>query len=1224
MPARLRLVQSGLDPEQLPLHGTHLIEASAGTGKTYTIATLFVRLIVERGLGVDQILVVTFTEAAAAELRERIRRRLRMTLVQAETSGRSDVEQQRLRLALNAFDEASISTIHGFCHRVLKDSAFETGTPFDLEVLTDESDLIDEIVRDLWAKVLYTADPMFVAYLHEHGITPSRLVQTARAAIHPDVPILPSQVEVDQHPDMAPFLAAFATVRRQWSQHREHALKLLQTTPGLHARRYARDHIPSWFDAMDAYLQDEEPSSILGFGQLVKLGTKSLVQNTKKGLAPPRHAVFEAIQTLIEAREPVISNYELRHLQLRRIVAQTIRRELPQRKRRVDALSFDDLLRSVDAALTHTRTGSTLAMSLRRRLQAALIDEFQDTDPIQYRIFETLYAKTELPLYLIGDPKQAIYGFRGADVFAYLRAANAIPARCRHSMDTNWRSDPALLDAIARLFVGPSPFLMPEIEFIPVSARPGADGGVWYRNQALPAFELWVQPCTTDNRRADRKQVIRTDWADATIPTQVATDIAAMLAARPTLGSAQHPRPVVAGDIAVLVRRHAQAQRVQAALRAQGVPAVVYGDASVFETHEAIEVHRTLAAILEPNQTSLIKSALATDLLGISARELDSMDEDDTAWSRWIDRFRHWHATWLHRGFIQMFRSLLTDARVSERILCLRDGERRMTNVLHLAELLHTTAIREHLGPAGLLRWLDNARHGDQTDLDAAKLRLESDSQAVQIVTIHHSKGLEYPIVYCPFAWGPDELRAADEDNLRFHDPQDHNRLKLDLSLKPSKRAERTAIPNIAQARRESESETLRLLYVALTRARHRCIVHWGPYEQSHRSALAFLLFGVALAPDEPDPFTRQHAVISRLPRLSHAEQLEHLEHRGQDAWHVVDLGTSIPAHRWTPAPAASRPTSPRLRARRVLRQPDPNVRVSSFTELSQSKRVQQDDWLGKDYDHSISNARDLVVPTEPSQPPDSTPVRLADFPRGPKVGNFFHELLEHLDFQAPWNESRPRLERLLKTYSIDAETWLEPLERSFDAILDKPLTDDPHVCLRNVPTSHRLNEFGFVLPVGQTHWTLTRDALADAFASVPDGLPPSYPHALRRLGFQPLRGFLKGFIDLVFRIDHRWYLADYKSNTLGDQVSNYDRTTLAEVMVQDHYILQSHLYALALMRFLEQRIPGYDHDRDFGGSLYLFLRGMTEPNTKNAGIYFDPIPKARLDAIANALRGPT
>ncbi|MCA9710768.1 MAG: UvrD-helicase domain-containing protein, partial [Myxococcales bacterium] len=876
------------DPLATPLRGTNLIEASAGTGKTWAISTLLLRLMLEQSLSVDQILVVTFTEAAAAELRDRVRDRLRDALhayrhdqapdpllaqlvARRRAEGHALADRERLTLSLRSFDEAPISTIHGFCNRVLHDSAFESGVAFETELIVDDEPIVQETLRDFWARELYGADPRFVRHLHREGLSPDRLMSLAWLALrHVDAPIVPERAEVGDQPGVSTYVDAYRQAREIWWRDRDQIKALLLGFDQLHKARYRKEDMPTWFLAMDAFLRSEDPGPELGsvgFDKFLpdRLAAATSVRHTRAGGLPPQHPFFDACAALDHARAPLEEDHRTREVELKRRLIKHLRREVPRRKTAAGVQSFDDLLQRLDRAL-RGRAGRRLAQAVRQRYRAALIDEFQDTDPIQYRIFRTLYGGTRQPLFLIGDPKQAIYGFRGADVFTYLEAARATGDR-RFTMDTNWRSDPPLLTAVERLFDVRRPFLIEDIDFVPVRPRPGAGPSLTRDGQPLPAFELLVQPRAGAQVRSGQ---IAAEWADRHLPERVAADISRLLDHEGDGGATIHdrdgPRPLHAGDIAVLVRKNDQALQVQRQLRQLGIPGVVYGDATVFDTPEADELYRVLGAVAEPTRTSLLRAAITTELLGVSANALEAMaGDDDTAWNRWIDDFRGWHEQWAQRGFVQMFRALLAERGTQQRLLAMLDGERRMTNLLHLAELLHTASTAEHLGPAGLLRWFQQQRRSKSTMVEAVKLRLERDDRAVQLITIHRSKGLEYPVVYCPYLWDGTGLFASEEDNLLFHDPDDGNRLKIDVRRKPKGRKEKDADPHIALARREKAAENLRLLYVALTRARHRCVVVWGGFYGSHRSPLGYLLGSPLTGPEWPwDP----EQVASKLKAL--------------------------------------------------------------------------------------------------------------------------------------------------------------------------------------------------------------------------------------------------------------------------------------------------------------------------------------------------------------------
>ena len=1236
-----------LDPLTLALDGPHLIEASAGTGKTYTIATLFVRLVVERGLGVDEILVVTFTEAAAAELRDRIRQRLRAALAAYTTPALADpvlrqlVERRhadrardldRLALALRAFDEAAISTIHGFCQRVLHDSAFETGVAFDTELIIDPDPLVDTAVRDFWARELFDADPQLVGHLASERLGPRKLVRLAKLALsHPRAPIVPEAVVTGDDPDGAAFVEAFRKAQRIWQRDRDEISALLLGTDALKKNIYDPASLPALFQAMDAFLRDVEPGSSLTCPGLHKFLPQALADGTKKAYVErgeiPRHPFFDACAELDQASAPLLRNLAVRLLDLERRAVAWVRKELPRRKRQQGVQSFDDLLHDLARAL-RGRGRARLAKTIRDRYAAALVDEFQDTDPVQYEIVRAIYAGTRLPVFLIGDPKQAIYGFRGADVFAYVEAAASVGDAC-YTMDTNWRSDPALVEAIEHLFDVRRPFMLEEIAFPRVVARPGAQPGLRTAGTTPSPFEILFTRRDRARTKGKRNPQITGDWAEQNIPELVAAHISELLAGETEIDDGGRWRPLRAGDIAVLVRKNAQAQQVQAALRRLGIPGVVYGDASVLSTRECDELSRVLAAAAEPTHSGLLRAAVTTEMLGVTGGELDAMAEDDLAWGRWIDAFRRWHGLWIERGFIQMFRAILVESGAQRRLLALLDGERRMTNLLHLAELLHTASTREHLGPAGLMRWLQQQRAVDLSMAEAVKLRLERDDEAVQLITIHRSKGLEYPVVFCPWVWDPDELRSDEEEHLLFHNPDHGNRLELDIRPKAGQR-DRQPDPAVERARFELAAESLRLLYVALTRARHKCVVLWGAFHRSHHSAFGYLLHSPELAAELPWDRDR---IDQGIKNASDEQLLSWLDRRKAPTWSVRFLDEVTP-----------RPYRPELRERRPLRCRTPRTeldrlwRTASFTQMSSARETKRPRGLVVDPD--LGRDRDeLLVPPVVELPGDAHDDRvpLATFPRGAKAGIMFHDILEHLDFGASDEERRALVASKLGAHgyaSSSAQPWIEIADDALRDVLATPLE---HAITRPVPIQgpcplariprhQRLDELEFVFPVADSEASLAldRQALAGVFARHPEGLPPDYPSRLAALPFAPLRGFLKGFIDLCFVHEGRWYLVDYKTNHLGDTWNDYGPDALAELMAHEHYVLQYHLYVVALVRHLACRIRGFSYDSHFGGVLYLFLRGMSPGRGGSTGIYGDRPPLARIEALSRLLNDPS
>jgi exodeoxyribonuclease V beta subunit len=1242
------------DAVDVPFEGRALVEASAGTGKTYAITTLFVRLLLERRLAVDEILVVTFTEAATAELRGRIRRRLReaLAVARALTSApaaaaavsleRADPEllrvlrardtpardAARLALALANVDEAAIETIHGFCHRTLRECAVMAGAPLDFELLQDPQLLRDELLYDYFSGTLADADPALVRLLRRERVTPSRCRALADAlARSPDLTVLPPPPAQVAPLDRAAFDAAYDEAKQLYG--RELIEQLLRDSDALKGNLYAARWLPGWLDELDA-LWHERPRPPALPDHFKKFCASSLAAACAKGKhgQQPEHAFFDACERLAEAHQHFGVAARDQLLSFRWRLVEYLRRELPARKHLAGVLSFDDLLQHTREALDKP-AGAHLAQRIAQRYPAALIDEFQDTDPTQYAIFDRVWPREGL--FLIGDPKQAIYSFRGADVFAYLSAAAEVAPERRFTMLTNWRSDPGVLRAIAALFEPhPRPLLLDAIGFPAVSARPGAsdrldaDDGAGVA-QAAAAFEVLFVP------RDGARRVSRTE-ARTRLPARIASEIVELLTAQHTLAG----EPLQPGDVAVLTRSNAQAFAVQGALRERGVPGVVLGDQSVFEDQqpEARELATVLAAVAEPTHSGRLRAALTTELLGVTATTLAEMDvaadevDGRGEWDRWIERFRRWHEVWAGRGFVQMFRSLLDESGAHRRLLTLADGERRMTNLLHLGELLHSAASTGHLGPAGLLQWLDHQRSNAQQKVrpEANQIRLESDAHAVTITTVHRSKGLEYPIVYCPYLWDG-LLIHRNERELQFHDPSDPRAVMLQLATGADDAEQRALVE------RERLAENLRLLYVALTRAKHRCVVTWGAFQDFETSPLGYLLHAAGC-----DDAQAAKSALQRLDDQALRAALDAWAERAGGAlqWREVSLEAS--SQRWSPAVEAA----PALSARRVAMPVRSGWRTASFSQLVAGGQARLDVREGRDRDEQL--VEPVPAPTAVELP---ATVALADFPKGAKAGNFFHEVLEHIDFTAEPDDWRPVLERRLRIYGYPVERWREPLSTILSDVLATPLLVGKRAfALHDVPCSARLDELEFHLPVaggsgdqpparGAQLELLFDDArpaagvvsaarLARVFAEHPSKmLDRDYVARVARLRFVPLEGFLKGYIDLVFQHEGRFYLVDYKTNHLGDEPAGYARARLPAVMAHSHYYLQYHLYALALHRHLERRQRGYRFAEHFGGVMYLFLRGMSCQRGAAYGVFAERPPRARIEALSELLQRP-
>jgi len=1179
-----------------PLEGTNLIEASAGTGKTHTITGLFLRLILEKNLSVNEILVVTFTEAATDELKDRIRRKLREAVL-AFSGGLSEdglvndlVKRYKdsntaldwLRDALRAFDQAAIFTIHGFCRRMLNENAFESGNLFDTELMTDQEELKREIVDDFWRKHLYHASPLFVNYAFNDGLRPDSLLSLlANRIAHPYMKIIPQTGIPDSYSQEKGFREYFKKLRKSWPSSRAPVEDILTTHEGLNRSRYRKEKISLWVQSMDQYVSagDNDPMLFNGFEKFTSSELRGAI---KKNSTPPTHPFFDICEKLKEKQGEMESVFQQRLLGMRVELFRYAKDELARRKEERNVLSFDDLLLKLHLAL-EKKGGEELAESIGRRFGAALIDEFQDTDPIQYAIFKRIFGTQKNILFLIGDPKQAIYSFRGADIFAYMKAEGDI--ECRYTLGENWRSDPHLITAVNAIFENAdSPFVYDEIPFQrATSASDRAPEPLMIREQYDSPLQLWFLGA---GRVTESGKKITKTQARELIPKAVAAEISRLLNLGKNGEAILGERSLREGDIAVLVRRNMEARLMQEALSALQIPSVLYSTGNLFDSHEALEMVRVLAGIVEPKSETLLKAALATDIMGVRGEDLDALMRDEPGWERWLTRFMGYHDMWNEDGFMRMFRYLILKEDVLTRLMGFPDGERRNTNLLHLMEVLHQRSIEKKLSMTGLLKWLTEQRDPSTPRLEEHQLRLESDENAVNLITIHKSKGLEYPVVFCPFAWDGSRIKGK-KAVFTFHDEEDDMRLTLDLGSQEIDE-------NRVLAEKEQLAENLRLLYVVLTRAKSRCYLVWGRFNEAETSALAYLLH-------HPESFQDRDlltATEEKFLRLNDKDVLSEINHMVQKAESTIRLSEMPLEEGEAYTPRQRREKT--LTCRRFSGNIDRQWRVSSFSSLVSGK-VHRAEMADRDLVSRVDgrdpmNLRDLAVDEEPSG--------IFSFPKGVKAGILLHDLFENLDFtEKDGSVTENLVADKLEEHGFDP-SWNQTLCRMIKKVLTIPLDpDNRHLTLSRIKNEDRLNELEFYFPLKRISPKSVKRVMTKYLH--PE-LAEGFPERMGRLDFSPVKGFMKGFMDMVFRFEGRFYLVDWKSNFLGRRVEDYDQESLAAAMEAEFYILQYHIYTLALDQYLHVRLPGYGYEKHFGGVYYFFLRGIDTDKGMDFGVYRD------------------
>ncbi len=1174
-----------------PLEGKNLIEASAGTGKTHTITGLFLRLILEKSLTVDEILVVTFTEAATAELKERIRGKLLDTVdafhrgesrdpLIASLVKKADENKERairaLGVAVREFDQAAIFTIHGFCRKVLHENAFESRNMFDAELVADQDDLIREIVDDFWRSHMYEASPMFVDYALANRFRPDALFRLLKnRTSRPYMTVVPLTEVEDTSPLELKLRESFGALYKGWCVSRKEVEDILLNHEGLNKVKYPKKKITGWIDSMDRYarFRGYGPVRFKGFE---KFTSEELKASVKKGCDPPEHEFFELCDKHLKMGVALEEGFGRKILGLKSELFRYAEHELSSRKDERNILFFDDLLLRLKSALDEDNKGA-LIRSVRKTFRAAMIDEFQDTDPIQYAIFNKIFGFKEGSLFLIGDPKQAIYGFRSADIFTYMEASQNVESR--YTLEYNWRSHPDLITATNTVFLSSQcPFIYDQIRFYPVSCATGKASEELVLNGKLdPPFQIWfLDPGRPVEKSLAIDMIIRAVGAEISRLLNLGRE------GRAVLGKGN----IEEGDIAVLVRRNSEALLMQKALSSLEIPSVLHATGDLFDSREALEMERLLAGIADPGDENAVRAALTTEVMGIKGEDLAGLQEHETGWEEWLVRFRKYHDLWQGFGFIRMFRELLSRQGVLARIMGLPDGERRSTNLLHLAEVIHHTSIEKKLGVLGLLKWLSERRQGNATNHEEHPLRLESDEKAVKIVTVHKSKGLEYPIVFFPFAWEGTGVRNLKEAFM-FHDEDGGMRLTLDLGSRDMDKHRVTA-------EKELLAEALRLLYVALTRAKNRCYLVWGRFKGAESSAPAYLFHQPELG--RKDIVTEVSKRFTGLSEKEMRSDLDTLIGNAGGCADIKDLPVD-PGEKCAPLPETNRP----IFFKNFYGEINDLWSVSSFTSLV-SGRFHVEDVLDRD---------ETDMPGEKIEKYGSSATGddIFSFPRGAKAGTFLHDVLEHLDF----TEKEPGVMESMVSLKLDEygfkSGWLNTICNTLRDVLKTPLDPDiPNLKLSCISKRDRLNELEFYFPLK----ALSPIKLKKVFQNnVGCGIPEHFPEDIGKLKFLPSEGFMKGFIDLVFRWEGRFYIVDWKSNFLGDRIENYYQDGLRAAMAKEYYILQYCIYTLALDQYLRLRVPGYDYATDFGDVFYIFLRGVNFGVSPDCGIYRDrPSPE--------------
>ena len=1265
----------GLEPfdaNNFPLQkGVQLLEASAGTGKTFALAHLVLRLVAESGHSLRQLLVVTFTEAAAGELRDRIGRRLQAALSGLEARDRGDATwaapdavlhdwletratadadlRVRLLLALEELDAADITTIHGFCHRSLQRLALEAARPPQLELESDGEALLEQVVHDYWQQQVLPLPAGLVAGLIAAQVRPESLLHLLRQLDGDPALQLQAMAPQQPLPSWLPghWQALWERFVREWELRSSDLEAELREIAG------------QWRAAGLANTGDYKPTIRKRRGEAVD----ALIAASAAAAGPPDYSLvleqkplkdyfhpgpFSTFARRVEGgeRAPSLPQAPLMEAvaELRDGPAELVlrhachwgRAELRRRRQQAGAASFSQLLEDLDPGVAATAP-TALLQRLAERYTVALIDEFQDTDPIQWRILRHSFGNGDHQLVMVGDPKQAIYRFRGGDLATYQAAAAR--ADRRYALSENRRSTAALIGAFNRLMTGPG-LKRSQLPVAPVQAcanRSGPEGA---------AVELlWLGGDRPAGQAAPSAGSL-----ERQLPQQVAAHVLDLLGRSAVLAAGERRRPLRPDDICLLVLNHRQAEELRQSLERVGLASRLVSHADVFASPAATVLQRLLDALADPVGGGGLKLLAATPLLGWSAARIASADA--AAWSALAARLDQLRRRLPRLGLL----GVLADLAGGEGLARMALGGRLMADLQQVATLVEEQRHAEALGVAACADWLRRLRlQEERQPPEEHQAHSDRVDGAIAVVTIHRSKGLEFPVVICPYLWkaagqgrrGPASIGdrwtppGSSQPQLALHGNQQWGE----------------GWQARCQDRQAEAAERERLAYVALTRACHLLVLAWGPAAGQAGAPLLPWLFPQLPLPElEEDPFRDR----------SDADWRQELE--------AAIAAGSLPVRLVDPQPLTdpSGPATIAADSEALGRGPVPQRRLdsswgrSSYTSWTHGAGAAAAagagsgrDEDGRDTDglsrDALSPAAELpgVAAAEDGEPQPAAAAAWSDqgplggFARGAAAGDCLHRILEQLDYGSAVGSTANQelVVRELARAGLQ-EQALEPLLAGLEQTRLSPFGGAlGRTRLADLGARNRLNELRFDLELGHAR----ADRLAAAFADHPGGaFGSAYAERLARLPVAS-RGFLTGSIDLVFSAAAsddpataapRWWVADWKSNWLGERDGegrpiacgprHYGAAAMATLMAANHYPLQAHLYLVALHRYLRWRLPGYQPQRHLGGYVYVFLRGTPGELDEGAdlttvpGMVVERPPVGRLLALDRALGGGT
>lgn len=1154
------------------LPGSCLVEASAGTGKTYAIGMLVLRGVVELGIPMSEILIVTFTKAATEELRSRVRERLAEVkrLLHLKKVGQGaeigaddtlldwlsqvtdvDLAIQRLQLALYDIDSASIYTIHSFCQRMLVDQALESGQLFNLELVTSVDHIIHQLADDFWRREIYSLAPLTCSLVISSFSTPDTLLASVSEVFRTSSQVEPSTPSVE---DAAAACRRSLTELKLWWEKEGESLreKFSSAVEGSFFKKWLLENFDHWFAEVSAFISGDsyllpEKLELLTYDKLVdELNGTKLRGDKKRQFLQDWNLPTKEVEAFLFTVDTLL-------LSVRGQLAAK-RDEVGNRLLQLGVMGFDGLITNLAMALDGVK-GAQLKQVIGAKFKLALIDEFQDTDNLQYKIFSELFAQGNHYLYLIGDPKQAIYKFRGADIHSYFAARTH--ANRQLTLGHNYRSHPHLVEEVNRLFgQRANPFLYDEAKLDYNRVEPGLDEAAYDIRQEGASL-AGMMYCSLHENPDDKKGRWSSGKAADIFRGYAVREIARLLSSNPkiTYNTAKGERALEPKDIAILVRSHKHAEQYQESLLDEGIPAVVNSRKSVFHTDECLDIIVLLSAITNPTDVTRLKAAMAIGWFNLSGNTLYNMWQDEECLSDWRSKMSRYQEMWLEKGLFSMMSSCLVEEEILLSIAAKPYAERTVSNIYQLIELIQDQESAENYGPGQLLQWIQNM-YQEKSGAGGTELLLESDEDAVQIVTMHGAKGLEYPVVFCPYLWYSSAMLEREEYQVSVNE-NDSNIIDLGSQLFAKRKQ---------QADYDQQAEELRLLYVAVTRAKVRCYIMWGDVKKhstvrdSFSSALGYLLF--------PDGQCDVQSQNQRFDQLVSEHSVFHTVIGAGE----VGLGYSAESCQKDLAPL-----TPSVRSLTT------HWQMTSFSGLAALS-----DYT---YEHTPAISAKAVEANIP----------VTGLPAGASFGNVVHDLLEEIDFSSFHGSPDffNQVERKCSRYGVVAEN--DDMVKLIECVVSTRLPGG--FSLKDTSAACTLKEMPFYFTLS----TIQTGAIYEILQDDPTVLSVSDKR---------IRGYLTGFVDLICQVADKYYIMDYKTNYLGEDISAYTGDNLVEAMRSHNYGLQYWIYSLVLHRHLTNLMEDYDFKRHFGGVLYLFVRGM-DPELDGSGVYSTIPDEAILQELA-------